>query len=442
MLRVDRAQPLGDPFLMVDDSTLRDGYLRRLKWGTVLLVILAVPAIIHSHAAINGLVNHPADWVPDSTPEKQAFNEFARLFSGTELVMLTWPGADLESQELDRVAAKLNQLTSHPPDVDAPPDVDSVDQAETGANFQTLKQTAGTEAPFIWVRTGSEMLQRLQQSPLNLKRSAAVKRLQGSMVGDDGQRTTLLVALSESSRAERRWVLPELQSLIAEEVGQPTDQIVLVGGMVDGATVDSASVRSIQTFSPPSGILAGILCFLCLRSIPLTAVVTTVALVGEGLVLAAVYYSGTPMNAVLIVLPPLVFVLTVSAGIHLSNYYMDAAHEFADLSSARSARRAMRVGVTPSLLATGTTVVGLGSLMLVRLEPIRVFGAVASFGVLTTIGLLILLLPGAMVLTKVDPQRPDWMHDLMHRLAVTADRRRGIAKWYRRRLERPWPAIG
>ena len=49
------------------------------------------------------------------------------------------------------------------------------------------------------------------------------------------------------------------------------------------------------------------------------------AVIGEGMVLAVVYYTGTPMNAVLIVLPPLVFVLTVSAGIHLSNYYLDVA---------------------------------------------------------------------------------------------------------------------
>lgn len=35
--------------------------------------------------------------------------------------------------------------------------------------------------------------------------------------------------------------------------------------------------------------------------------------VGEGFVLALVYYTGTPMNAVLIALPPLIFVLTESA---------------------------------------------------------------------------------------------------------------------------------
>ena len=39
--------------------------------------------------------------------------------------------------------------------------------------------------------------------------------------------------------------------------------------------------------------------------------------------LASVYWIGADMNAILIVLPPLVFVLTVSAGIHLTNYFFD-----------------------------------------------------------------------------------------------------------------------
>ena len=60
----------------------------------------------------------------------------------------------------------------------------------------------------------------------------------------------------------------------------------------------------------------------------------------------------------------------------------------------------MRAGVAPCSLATGTTVVGLSSLLLVRLEPVRIFGGVASLGVALTLAMLFLVMPGAMVLTK------------------------------------------
>jgi hypothetical protein len=138
---------------------------------------------------------------------------------------------------------------------------------------------------------------------------------------------------------------------------------------------------------------------------------------------------------VLIVLPPLVFVLTVSAGIHLSNYYLDAAAEFPELTRAEAAQRAMRAGVAPCCLAAGTTVVGLSSLMLVRLQPVRIFGVVASLGVILTLALLFLVIPGAMVLTKPrrksDDEGPGTRNGL----------RGWVRTWMRRRLARPWPLI-
>jgi predicted RND superfamily exporter protein len=223
--------------------------------------------------------------------------------------------------------------------------------------------------------------------------------------------------------------------MIGSVVGLPAEQIAVVGGPFDGATVDAESIRSILFYSPPSALVAAILCLICLRSIPLTLVIIAVASIGEGLVLAAVYYTGTPMNAVLIVLPPLVFVLTVSAGIHLSNYYIDASMEFPELSRSQAASRAMKAGVAPCVLAAGTTVVGLSSLLLVRLEPVRIFGGVASLGVSVTLALLFMVIPGAMVLTK--PRRKLETEET----ELPQGWRESVKRWMRRRLARPWPII-
>ena len=199
---------------------------------------------------------------------------------------------------------------------------------------------------------------------------------------------------------ERRPILESLRALVAEIADVAPEKIAMVGGPRDGSDVDAESIRSIEVFAPPSAIVAAIICFICLRSIPLTAAITAIAVLGEGLVLALVYYTGTPMNAVLIVLPPLVFVLTISAGIHLSNYFLDATAEFPELSPSAAAKRALKAGIVPCFLATGTTVIGLSSLMLVRIGPIRIFGFVASIGVLGTLLFLLLVLPGAMILTR------------------------------------------
>ena len=235
-----------------------------------------------------------------------------------------------------------------------------------------------------------------------------------------------------------------MRELISTLVGVATTQIAIVGGPREGADVDAESIRSVNVFAPPSAILAALICFVCLRSIHLTIAITIIAVIGEGMVLAMVYYTGTPMNAVLIVLPPLVFVLTISAGIHLSNYFIDASLEFPEMTASQAARSAIRAGVVPCLLATGTTVIGLSSLMLVRIGPIRVFGLVASIGVLGTLMLLLLVLPGAMILGREWKERKQSkrLGDQVETESPTAIRTRSkIYAVVRMRLSRPWPTI-
>ncbi len=423
---------------MTEEELLRRRYLLRFKLAVVILLVLAGPAAFHSHAAIESLFNQPAEWIPDSLPVKAEFNHFIKHFSASELVMLAWDGSDLDSPSLDRTAELIGPLcaASYQPTTDAR--VVRELPAWVQSEIAVIRTQCGTPTPFQWARTGTETLGQMTSAPANLSRAVAVRRLQGSLVGPDGQQTSLVLSFDNGGLRHRRFLIPAIRAMVARINDRPVDQIAIVGGPFNGAEVDSASIRSIRIFSPPSAILAAVLCFLCLRSIPLTASIVAVAVIGEGLVLAAVYYVGIPMNAILIVLPPLVFVLTVSAGIHLSNYYLDAVAEFPELSRAAAAQRAMRAGVAPCSLATGTTVIGLSSLLLVRLEPVRIFGGIASLGAIITLALLFLILPGAMVLTT--PRRKT--HPGAAADGELGTRRHFSGTWMRRRLAKPWPLIG
>ena len=90
-------------------------------------------------------------------------------------------------------------------------------------------------------------------------------------------------------------------------------------------------------------------------------------------------------------LPPLIQVLAVAGGIHLVNYYFDAVK---DPQIASPAAYAFQVGWLPCLLSAGTTAIGLASLLVSGLTPIRLFGGYAACGVLITTGLLLSLIPG------------------------------------------------
>ncbi|MEO1529204.1 MAG: MMPL family transporter [Planctomycetota bacterium] len=437
---------------MEDETGLRRRYLRRMYVGIALLIACAPLAIVHSHAAINGLLNRPIDWVPDSLPEKAAFNDLCRRFVVSDGVLISWPGATLESEGLARVTETLDVLCSHRGDSIDTRKIGALDEVDestlSGTNhIAAIRDTCGVREPFLSAKSGETLVQQMTSSPGALSRRAAIARLKGFLIGADGEQTCLFIAFDEPAHFHRRPVLESLRALVSEVAEVRAEQIAMVGGPRNGADVDAASIRSIEVFSPPSAVVAAIICFLCLRSIPLTAAITAVAVIGEGLVLALVYYTGTPMNAVLIVLPPLVFVLTISAGIHLSNYFLDATAEFPHLSPSDAAQRALRAGIVPCLLATGTTVIGLGSLMLVRIGPIRVFGFVASIGVIGTLLFLLLVLPGAMILTREWREKkrlksggnPASSKPEPH---LDPSRRRGrIYQWVRGRLSHPWPTI-
>ena len=424
-----------------EDRLLRRKYIRRMVGGILLLALLVPPAIVHSHAAINGLLNRPIDWVPNSLTEKAQFNDLCRRFIVSDGVLLSWPDAKLQSEGLDAVTDSLAPLCTNADEVDRVRQDEDDGQGQN--TIQAIRDLCGVKHPFLNAKSGETLVRQMTGPPGGLSRKASVARLKGFLIGPDAEQTCVVISFGEAAHQQRRGLVKLLREHVSAVAEVDESQIAIVGGPRDGADVDAASIRSIEVFSPPSAIVAAIICFICLRSIPLTAAITAVAVIGEGMVLALVYYIGTPMNAVLIVLPPLVFVLTISAGIHLSNYFKDASHDFPDLTPSQAARRALQAGMIPCFLATGTTVIGLSSLMLVRIGPIQVFGAVASIGVIGTLLLLLLVLPGAMILTR------EWLakrtakrQDEQTEASPEKQRPRGrIYNAVRGRLSHPWPTI-
>ena len=412
--------------ILNSEADLRRRYRRQLVVGLIVMALLAIPAVYHSQLAIKSMRNRPADWVPDSIPVKAAFNDFSKRFDVSDLLLIAWPGSDVGSDSILLAAETLSGISETP---------DAKRLPASDAFYAEVDDICENETPLVWVHSGSEMVGQMTSSPSNLSDKSAVARLSGTLIGPDKKLTCLVISMSDAGTAHRQVLLPLMRKEIARLAQLNPSDIAMVGGPLDGAIIDRESIRTIETFSSLSVLIAVVLCFLCLRSVPLTAVTIIVAVLGQGLVLAMVYFTGRDMNAVLIVLPPLVFVLTVSAGIHLSNYYLDIIHEFPDQDSATAAATAMKAGVTPCLLATATTVVGLLSLLLVRLEPVRIFGVIASIGITLTLLLLILVLPGAMLLTR--RRKPSDVS----RAKADDHHFNKLDHWVRRRLTRPWPII-
>ncbi|XZE55593.1 efflux RND transporter permease subunit [Planctomycetaceae bacterium SH139] len=369
------------------DTPVRRRYLGMFVVGLVLLGCLLPVAWFSSRAAVRSTLNDPAGWIPSDLPERVAWDAFQEQFDSGAYIFVSWPSADLHSPELAIAQAALRNLDARIP-----------------------------QAYFKSITSSHDVYERLIASPLSLPDRVARGRLVGSLLGPDGQQAVLVIELDPGAAPYRAQLVADLRATVAAAVDVAADQVRLVGTPVEGAVIDTTAMQSVDVFALPSALLAVFLCFLCLRSWWLTAAISLVAIISQGLVLGAVLLTGQPMNAILIVLPPLVFVLTVSAGIHLANYFLEAVAEHPGQSLEMSAQQAVKAGVPPCLLAALTTTVGLGSLLLVPIVPVRHFGLIAAVGVVASLGLLLLVLPGTMLLTRPTRiARPSRRRDIVFR---------------------------
>lgn len=334
------------------------------------LVMLAVAMPILAPAAmrcLRSMYTSPSDWTPPTHRERQEYEQFIQAFEREDAIVIAWPGCTIDDPRLARLETALTAHT----------------QAATPDETPLLKR----------VLSGRSLMDQLTQRPLALSPSLARQRLQGVLLGPDGRTTCVVAILTDYGARERQRAMAVVLDEAAIATQLPPTELHMAGNMVVAATIDQESLRTLDHYLAPSALVSLLLCWWRLRSWRYTLAIVAVAALGEAVSLAVVYYTGMTMNAVLIVMPPLIFVLVVSSGVHLVNYYLDQVR----LHGVPGApQRAMAIGWTPCWTCAITTAIGMGSLLVSDIEPVRQFGIISALGLLFSVAMLFLLLPGVM----------------------------------------------
>lgn len=345
----------------------RRRYLLLLLYAALSAPLVATGA----YQAMKTNANSPLDWVGDSFAPRRKYDDFRRAFGSGDLVVLSWPGCTIDEPRLDQLARYL----------------------QSEARFRDEADNWYFER--TW--TGRDALRALT-ARAGLDQARAVRRLVGTLIGPDHETTCVVVAFTRNGLAHRRQLVQWIQDAAEELCDAPPESQHLAGPVVDGLSVDQASQQALGRFVVPSALIMLMVCWLCLRSVRAALIVFGMSLFGQGVTLALVHAGGEQMNAVLMVLPPLVQVLAVTGGIHLMNYYFSAARTGGIHDSGR---RAFQLGWLPCTLSAATTAIGLASLMISELAPVRSFGLYAAAGVMVTTGLLLALVPGLLSLWPI-----------------------------------------
>lgn len=200
----------------------------------------------------------------------------------------------------------------------------------------------------------------------------------------------------------------------------------LGGPPIDNVSIDEEGTVTLVRLVGYSGLVGLVLSFVCFRSFNLTLMIFVSGVSAAILGLAIVYWTGGHVDAILMSMPSLVYVLGLSGAIHIVNYYRD---EVRSHGTKGAAGRAASHALTPCALASITTSLGLISLCTSNIVPIYNFGLYAALAVLATLLILFTYLPSALetftpafALRKSELDRTstaddDAIHTTSHRIA-------------------------
>ena len=167
------------------------------------------------------------------------------------------------------------------------------------------------------------------------------------------------------------------------------------GPPVDNVAIDEEGSITLFRLVGLSAFSGMTLAWLTFRSIPITLMVFFVGGISAITSLAIVWFAGTTMDAILMTMPSLIYVMGLSGAVHVVNYYKEACHEHGE---GRAADIAVGNGLFPCFLAAFTTALGLGSLCTSSLTPIYKFGTFSAIAVMATFVLLFTYLPSSLTI--------------------------------------------
>jgi predicted RND superfamily exporter protein len=349
------------------------------------LVFLLPLVVVGAIKAKGNNRNDVKGWLPLEYPETQTYRFFRRNFQGEEFILISWEGCTMVDPRLELLARKLIPLPEEASRIERP------------LYFKTAQ-------------TGPRAVEQMTGEPLNLDRTEAIDRLTGAIIGPppkgvksgstaddlDRRQTCLVLTLADTARANLHGAIDEIKHVATAECGIPEADLHMGGPPVDNVSIDKAGQTSVTILFGLSLVVGFFVSWWSLKSKALVALVIASGVYSMFASLALVWYSGYPVDAILLTMPSLVYVATTSGAIHLANYYRDQLAETGVQEGA--AGRAVHHALLPLSLATGTTAVGLATLAVSELVPIKMFGIFSAAGVVVSFLILVTFMPAALEL--------------------------------------------
>lgn len=232
-----------------------------------------------------------------------------------------------------------------------------------------------------------------------------------------GAPVALAIGISEAGLADKAETVAAIRAACIQ-TGIAAETLHLAGSAVTATELNEEVLKAVWDPSFPlthihkrsavltSAIVCALLAFSMVRNIRLASIILFVSLFSMASAMAIVPVAGGSMNMVLIVMPVLLFVLTMSSAIHVANYWKHAACR----DEAKAITQTVRMSWKSSFPATLTVAIGFVTLSASHLVPIRDFGIYAAIGTMISLVAVVIGIPSLMQLWNGRPPKQHEFH--------------------------------
>jgi len=300
-------------------------------------------------------------WLISGSSDRLEYDEFVSRFGIDDTLIVSWEGCDLDDPRLPKLEKHLNDVAVND----------------------------GLVAEAV---SGTSVFDRLIKAGISKKQ--AIARIRGTFVGRDSKSTCLIVRLSDKGHSNRKLTVRRIEQLATEATGLKSSDLKWNGSAYVIVQIDQSTAEAPWVAAP--GCIAGFL-LACLFIRRLT-VALSIAYVGGLAALSsigALKMAGVQFNGLLVLMPIILFVLTVSGSIHICSYVKD---EFSKKPWRVAIFRARKQAWTPCTFSFLTTAVALLSLAVSRIEAVKIFGLTTAFGMVMAWAFVMFVLPSLLVL--------------------------------------------
>ena len=320
--------------------------------------LLALPLLLSIAVQVQTNTDDVNNWIDRTSGQYAEYQEYVSHFGSDDEIIIAWEGCTLDDPRLLIAAEKIREQCG----------------------------------PYVErVVSGVESVQELCNSASQVSETSARKRLRGSLIGEDLSTSCLIVRLNEHARGDLGQALSHLHTTLTDSVGLAPDEIYWGGKAVTDHALNTFTNQSLL-WGIPGALLATLLAIGCVRNLRLTLSLIFVATLAALTSLAMVPLSGYRVNGLLVLMPVLVFVLTLGCAVHMVRALQRNLRNRRD-DPVSAVQKALQESRPPVLLSMTTTAIGVGSLILSPLSSVFQFGLFSGLSIFFAMLMLLGLLP-------------------------------------------------